>query len=51
MDKKQCLIKLTEEAIQHLEADFHNVKTDTGRTIIADAISEYKKELTVLNGE
>jgi hypothetical protein len=48
---KEHEISLIKEAIQHLESDFKNVKTDTGRTIIAGEIEELERKLSVLEND
>ncbi|MCK2000789.1 hypothetical protein MZM54_05225 [[Brevibacterium] frigoritolerans] len=45
MENKDRLISLYEEVIQHLQEELHNVKTDTGRTVISDALDTYQNHL------
>lgn len=45
MEYKSQLITLYEEAIRQLKEELNNVKTDTGKTVITDALDTYQDKL------
>lgn len=48
MENVENLIKLHEEAVGQLNEDLINVETDTGRTVILDALKDHENELVRL---